>query len=144
MAINTFNANSEALYSAPGNLVVDVTDAGFKFDVEIMRSGSQGIDNMKIFCYDLMLAQLWAKRQPSAGLLMHDSTIFDGVDERQVAQALELAQREAENCGFQYICALNSDALPSGDFSPEFDLDRFVRLRLTDESEEGGLLGIRY
>ena len=143
-AINIFNANSEALYSAPGNLVLDVADAGFRFDVEIMRSGSQGIDNMKIFCYDLMLAQLWAKGRPSAGLLIHDSTIFDGVDERQVAQALELAQREAARCGFQYICALNSDTLPTGDFSPDFNLDQFIRLRLTDESEEGGLLGIRY
>ena len=143
-AINSFNANSESLYSAPGNLVVDVADTGFKFDVEIMRSGSQGINSMKIFCYDLMLAQLWSKRRPSPRLLIHDSTIFDGVDERQTAQALELAQKEADRLGFQYICALNSDALPSADFSPDFDLDRFVRLRLTDESEEGGLLGIRY
>ena len=143
-AINIFNSNSEALYSAPGNLVVDVANTGLKFDVEIMRSGSQGIENMKIFCYDLMLAQLWATRRASPSLLIHDSTIFDGVDERQVAQALELAQREAERWGFQYVCALNSDTLPSDDFSPGFDLNTFVRLRFTDESEEGGLLGIRY
>ena len=143
-AINIFNAKSQELYKAPGNLVVDVADKGFSFDVEIMRSGSQGINNMKIFCYDQMLAELWSSKRPSPGLLIHDSTIFDGVDERQVAQALELAQREAENRGFQYVCALNSDALPSGDFSPGFDLNRFVRLRLTDETEDGGLLGIRY
>lgn len=143
-AINIFNSKSEELYSAAGNLVVDVTDTGFHFDVEIMRSGSQGIDNMKIFCYDQMLAQLWANEQPSPGLLIHDSTIFDGVDERQVALALELAQRESERWGFQYVCALNSDTLPTADFSPGFDLNHFVKLRFTDESEEGGLLGIRY
>ena len=143
-AINHFNSNSEALYSAPGNLIVDVANTGFNFDVEIMRSESQGINSMKIFCYDIMLAHLWATKQPFTGLLFHDSTIFDGVDERQVAQALELAQREAEHWGFQYICALNSDALPSDDFSPGFDLSRFVRVRFTDETEEGGLLGIRY
>ena len=143
-AINIFNANSEALYRAPGNLVVDITSTGYSFDVEIMRSGSQGINNMKIFCYDLMLAQLWANKQPRPGMLIHDSTIFDGVDERQTAQALELAQREADRWGFQYICALNSDTLPNDDFSPGFDLNRFVKLRLTDESPVGGLLGIRY
>ena len=143
-AINVFNEKSQALYDAPGNLVVDVTDNGFSFDVEILRSGSQGINNMKIFCYDQMLAQLWANKQPSPRLLIHDSTIFDGVDERQVALAIEMAQREAERYGFQYICALNSDMLPSNEFSPEFDLESFVRLRLTDESAEGGLLGIRY
>ena len=143
-AINIFNSNSQSLYSAPGNLVVNVADTGFRFDVDIMRSGSQGINNMKIFCYDLMLAQLWATKQPSPRLLMHDSTIFDGVDERQVAQSLELAQQEADTNGFQYVCALNSDTLPNDEFSPDFELQSFVRLRLTDESEEGGLLGIRY
>ena len=143
-AINLFNSNSEALYSAPGNLVIDVVDTGFSFDVEILRSGSHGIENMKVFCYDLMLAQLWAPRRPSSGVLIHDSTVFEGVDERQVAQALELAAREAESKGFQYICALNSDTLPIGDFSSDFDLGKFVRLHLTDESEEGGLLGFRY
>ena len=143
-AINIFNSKSEELYSAPGNLVVDVADTGFRFDVDILRSGSQGINNMKIFCYDLMLAQRWATNQPSPSLLFHDSTIFDGVDERQQALALELAHKESEQWGFQYLCALNSDSLPRDDFSPGFDLDKFVRLRLTDESEEGSLLGIRY
>ena len=143
-AINLFNSNSQALYSAPGNLVVNIADTGLTFDVDILRSGSQGINNMKIFCYDLMLAQLWATKQPSPRLLMHDSTIFDGVDERQIAQSLELAHQEAENNGFQYVCALNSDTLPSNEFSHAFDLESFVRLSLTDESEDGGLLGIRY
>ena len=143
-AINLFNANSQALYDAHGSLVVEVADTGFRFGVEIPRSESHGINNMKIFCYDLMLAQLWASQPLSPRLLMHDSTIFDGVDERQVARSLELAQQEAERNGFQYICALNSDTLPSNEFSPGFDLEKFVIRRLTDESEEGGLLGIRY
>ncbi len=143
-AINLFNSNSEALYQAYGQLELEVAETGFKFDVKIMRSGSHGIENMKVFCYDLMLAQLWAHEQPSPKILIHDSTIFDGVDERQQAVALELAQRESEKRGFQYICALNSDTVPEGDFSPEFDLDRYVQLRLTDETEEGGLLGFRY
>ena len=143
-AIKLFNANSQALYSAPGDLILEVTDSGFRFDVDISRSGSQGINKMKIFCYDLMLAQLWSTRRPSPGILVHDSTIFDGVDERQIARALELAQKESEDRGFQYVCALNSDAVPSDDFSSEFDLDPFIRLRLTDESVEGSLLGIRY
>ena len=143
-AINIFNSKSEELYSAPGNLVVDIVNNGFRFDVEILRSGSQGIDNMKIFCYDHLLAQLWSHKKPYPGFLIHDSTIFDGVDERQVANAIELGQRESETNGYQYVCALNSDTLPYDDFSPGFDLNRYVRIRFTDASEEGGLLGIRY
>jgi len=143
-AISLFNANSEALYEAPGSLVIDLQDTGYKFNVEIERSGSQGIDSMKVFCYDLMLAQLWSQKTPSPKLLIHDSTVFDGVDERQVALALERAASESEGSVFQYICTLNSDTLPTDDFSDEFDINDFVRLRLTDATEDGCLLGVRF
>ena len=144
MAIQIFNDNSEVLYEAPANLVIDVGASGFKFDIEILRSGSTGVGNMKILCFDLMLAELWAKHSPSPKLLVHDSILFDGVDERQIAHALELAERKSRECGFQYICTLNSDMIPWGDFSAEFDLTPFVRLTLTDKTASGSLLGIRY
>lgn len=143
-AINSFNANYQALYEVPGRLIINVGDNGFQFNVDIERAGSEGINKMKIFCYDLMLAQLWSNRNPSPRLLIHDSTIFDGVDERQVARALELAARESRERGFQYICTLNSDMIPWSEFSPDFDFDSFVRLRLTDDTDEGRLLGIRF
>ncbi len=46
-AIELFNDYSERLYNAPGKLVIDVGPKGFRFDVEIERSGSSGIENMK-------------------------------------------------------------------------------------------------
>ncbi|MBF0164749.1 MAG: DUF2326 domain-containing protein, partial [Magnetococcales bacterium] len=70
--------------------------------------------------------------------------IFDGVDERQRARALELAAQESEVHGFQYICTLNSDMTPENEFSPNFDLSPFIRLRLTDEDVKGSLLGVRF
>lgn len=143
-AISIFNENSEALYDAPGSLVIDIDDNGFKFDVEIERSDSEGVSNMKVFCYDLMLAQLWSDKATSPRILIHDSTIFEGVDERQVALALELARKKAEQYGFQYICMLNSDRLPLEDFSDDFDIHSFSRLTLTDATEDGSLLGIRF
>ncbi|MEP1079329.1 DUF2326 domain-containing protein [Leptolyngbya sp. PL-A3] len=142
-AIALFNSNSQALYDAPGTLAINVGSAGFQFNVEIERDRSEGIGKMKIFCYDLMLAQLWSQRELSPNILIHDSTLFDGVDERQVALALELAARESERLGFQYICALNSDMVPSTDFSPGFNFKSFVRLRLTDD-EGGNLLGVSF
>lgn len=143
-AISIFNENSEALYSAPGSLVINIGDSGFKFDVEIERSDSEGVSNMKIFCYDLMLAQLWAEKDPGPNILIHDSTIFEGVDERQVALALELAAKKASQYGFQYICMLNSDRLPLEDFSADFDIYSHSQLTLTDETEDGSLLGLRF
>lgn len=143
-AIQIFNGNSEVLYESPGNLVIDLGASGFKYDIEILRSRSGGIGNMKILCYDLMLAELWSERCPSPQLFIHDSILFDGVDERQVAHALELAEKRSRECGFQYICTLNSDTIPAEDFSDGFDINAFVRLTLTDKTPSGSLLGIRY
>ncbi len=143
-AILLFNANSKALYQAPGNLSIDVSKTGYKFNVTIERSGSHGIGNMKIFCYDLTLAQLWANHPSCAIFLAHDSILFADVDERQKALALELAAKEAEVRHFQYICTYNSDQIPRNDFTVGFDFDKHVSLALTDRTDDGGLLGIRF
>ena len=143
-AISLFSQNSEYLYNAPGRLVIDIEETGYKFNVEIERSGSRGIDSMKVFCYDLMLSELQTNRQVSPGFLFHDSIIFDGVDERQRALALQLAAHTAAESGFQYICTLNSDMVPNEDFEPGFDLRAFTRLVLTDDNDAGSLLGKRF
>jgi|WetSurMetagenome_2_1015567.scaffolds.fasta_scaffold00480_11 uncharacterized protein YydD (DUF2326 family) len=143
-AILLFNANSQALYETPGTFSIDVSKTGFKFGVSIERSGSHGIGNMKIFCYDLVLAQIWAEKSISPGILIHDSIIFADVDERQKALALELAAKESEKLNFQYICTINSDTIPAKDFSEGFNLGKFVRKTLTDATDDGGLLGIRF
>ncbi|MBI4834393.1 MAG: DUF2326 domain-containing protein [Planctomycetes bacterium] len=143
-AILLFNSNSKALYDAPGNLLIDFKKKGFDFNIIIERSSSQGIENMKIFCYDLMLANIWAKKKSTPGFLIHDSIIFDGVDERQKALALQLAEKESRSCGFQYICTMNSDSIPIKDFDSDFNFNKYVKATFTDATENGGLLGIRF
>ncbi|MFG1244590.1 DUF2326 domain-containing protein [Xanthobacter versatilis] len=139
-----FSEFSEALYKAPGRLVIDIDDTGYKFDVEIAGSPSECISKMKIFCYDLMLISFARQHGLGIDILIHDSTIFDGVDPRQRAHALELAAAMAEKYSFQYICTLNTDMVPVGDFSSGFDYQPLVRLRLTDTDPNGSLLGFRY
>lgn len=143
-AIAIFNSNSEFLYNAPGKLLIDITPTGYSFGVQIEREASDGINNMKIFCYDLMLAQLWGTLEKNPGFMIHDSIIFDGVDERQRALALELALQRARNSGFQYICMMNSDATAGLEFQGEMELDSYVRLKISDDGEEGGLFGKRF
>ena len=99
---------------------------------------------MKIFCYDLMLISFARDRGLGIDFLIHDSTIFDGVDPRQRAHAIELARQMSEKYGFQYILTLNSDALPTNDFSTNFGIDGYIRLVLTDTDPSGGLFGFRY
>lgn len=143
-ALSLFSEFSENLYKSSGRLVIDIDDTGYKFDVEIAGSPSEGISKMKIFCYDLMLISFARQRGLGIDFLIHDSTIFDGVDPRQRAHALELAAAMAAKHGFQYICTLNTDMVPVGDFTSGFDYESLVRLRLTDTDPTGSLLGIRY
>jgi len=99
---------------------------------------------MQIFCFDMMLMQLCAERGIGPGFLVHDSHIFDGVDERQIAKALVLGERAARDLKFQYIVTMNSDAIPR-EFPDNFDLSRYVLpVQLTDATEEGGLFGVRF
>lgn len=143
-AINLFNGFTEQLYNLTGRLVIDVTPNGFKFDVEIERSESSGVGNMKIFCYDITLVSLWSDAGRSPKILIHDSVIFDGVDERQQAAALQIAEKESVTKKFQYICMLNSDVVAQLEFPLQFNLNSFVRTTLTDDNISGSLLGIRF
>ena len=143
-AVTIFNDYTHELYNTLGTLAIDIGDKGFEFSTTIKRSGSHGVKKMEIFCFDLMLVRLWAKTHPESCFLIHDSTLFDGVNRRQVAHALQLARREAELHGFQYICALNRGMIPDDEFSSGLSLDSFVRLTLTDDGPQGSLLGIRF
>ena len=141
--ITTFGEFSSSLYNEFGTLLINLKINGFEFDIDIPRSSSQGIGNMKVFCYDLTLAKIWSKKNNSLGFLIHDSVIFDGVDERQRAGALILARDTSEKEGFQYICTLNSDMIPHTDLGENFDLKKYVVRTLTDSTDDGGILGIR-
>ena len=138
-----FSENSQALYNESGNLIINYSDNGYSFDVEIPRSNSEGVGKMKIFCYDLMLVEQFSDKG-LINFLVHDSTLFDGVDARQTAFALELAHKKAIDNGFQYICAFNSDMLPMEEFSEDFDVQKYVRLKLDDKEPGDSLLGFRY
>lgn len=143
-SIALFSQFSRKLYQFEGRLILEVSKKGFVFDTEFERSSSSGVSLMKVFLYDLTLASLWAEKQVSPKILIHDSALFDPVDEKQVATALQTAAEESEKRGFQYICALNSDKVPREWSSPDFNLDPYIRHTLTDRVPEGSLLGIRY
>ena len=99
---------------------------------------------MQIFCFDMMLMRLCMKRKIGPGFLVHDSHLFDGVDGRQVAKALEVGARTAAELGFQYIVTMNSDDAFK-ETNANFDLQPYILpTRLTDATEDGGLFGIRF
>jgi len=140
-----FEELSRSLYERAGSLTISETPNGPRFEVHIAAERSKGITNMQIFCFDFMLMEICGRRGHWPGFLIHDSHLFDGVDERQVAKALQLGAQRAAAGGFQYIVTLNSDSVPAEGFTEGFDVrDHVVEPRLTDATETGGLFGIRF
>jgi len=80
--------------------------------VDLLRSRATGIDAHKPPCLDLTIAALWADRSKRPGFLVHDSTLFECVDERQRTLALDLLRRETTNRDYQHVLTLNTNELP--------------------------------
>ncbi len=144
-AVVIFADLSSALYERPGTFAIDPTQNGPEFHVEIPARLSKGINNMQIFCFDLMLMEFCSRRRQGPGFLIHDSHLFDGVDARQVGKALRLGAECAERQGWQYIVTMNSDDLRKAELPTDFEVtDKILDVGMTDEGESGGLFGIRF
>ncbi|MBZ0117297.1 MAG: DUF2326 domain-containing protein [Sandaracinaceae bacterium] len=145
-AVLTFREVSAQLYeeNKAGRLEITPTENGPVFDAHIPAEKSKGVNNMRIFCFDMMLVLLSLRRGRSPGFLVHDSHLFDGVDERQVGTALAVGAALAKKHGFQYLVTMNTDAIPR-EFPPGFRVEDYaLDVKLTDASETGGLFGLRF
>lgn len=141
-----FERLSQRLYSdgQHGRLVVNASENGPEISATIPRGRSQGINNMQIFCFDVDLVTLWSRQSKGPGFLVHDSHLFDGVDERQRDSALQVGAEASVAEGFQYLVMLNSDEIPKRLPSGELLETYVLPVRLTDFGEDGGLFGIRF
>ena len=143
-AILAYEQTSKRLYEDAGSMLVNETSNGPTFSFPIQGSRSKGIKSMQIFCFDMMLMHLCAKRGVGPGFLIHDSHLFDGVDGRQVISALRIGAETAEELGFQYIVTMNEDDAFK-EKEKGFDLNNYILgIKLTDATEDGGLFGIRF
>ena len=143
-AILAFEETSKRLYESAGSMTVEETSNGPIFQFPMQGSRSKGIKNMQIFCFDMMLMRLCAKRGIGPGFLVHDSHLFDGVDGRQVISALKVGAETARELGFQYIVTMNEDDAFK-EKTAGFELREYVLpIVLTDAKEDGGIFGFRF
>lgn len=139
------NVISELYEDRQGRFVVEATNNGPEFRISIEGDRGGGISNMEIFCFDIALMMIVSKRLGGPGFLLHDSHLFDGVDERQISRALMLGGKATSNNGLQYIVTMNSDIFNRLPISADFDFTQSVLpKRLSDETETGGLFGFRF
>ena len=83
----------------------------FDLDVRIENDTSDGINEVRIFCYDLMI--LIAQKNHDIHFLMHDSRLFSNADIRQRAKMFQIAYEASYECDFQYIATVNPDTIDS-------------------------------
>ncbi len=145
-ATRLFLSYAQALYGdgREAYLAFRPTTNSLKIEPRIDSDDSRGIGNMVVFCFDLTVAVLAHRAGRAPDFLIHDSHLFDGVDARQVANALALAVQVTEIEGMQYIVTINSDDLDKA-IRQGFDPSNFIREpRLTDAYADGGLFGFRF
>lgn len=143
--ITRFEEIITALYEERnGSLVIDAKDTGPDYRIVLEDGRSQGIGHMAVYAFDLLTSELLAERSLGPGFLVHDSHLFDGVDSRQVANALHLGTERANAAQFQYIVTLNSDDIPDR-FPTDFDFtNHTVGALLSDASDADRLFGIAF
>jgi uncharacterized protein YydD (DUF2326 family) len=118
----------------------------FDIDARIQGDASDGIGETKIFCFDMTV--LIGRKNHGMQFVIHDNRLYQGIDPRQCAELFEIADELCREHGCQYIASLNEDKLTAirsnmedpSRFDPLF-LQNTV-LELTDDSDEGKLLGI--
>lgn len=153
-AFVVFEQLSRRLYGErSGSLTVAADENGPQFKTALPRSRSAGISNMKIWCFDMTVATMLARRRQGPGFVVHDSHLFDGVDERQRAAALTVGAELADAEGLQYIVTANSDELPdptealrddSGGNGRPVGWARYTVGTVLTDDENGGLFGTRF
>lgn len=139
-AVNSrFSGMIRTLYGRSASLTVEIDESGYKFSIKVSGSSSSGITKMQLFAFDQTLMEL-SRHGRHPHFLVHDSAVFDGVDPRQVAGALNLAREIVSASGSQYIVTLNTndvpDAISAADWYPVA-----VRRTILD-TEKGGAFGV--
>lgn len=137
-----FERASAHLYEEPGTLDISADANGPVLRPSIQGDRSAGVRKMEIFCFDMAVMEAASKGAVSPGFLIHDSHLFDGVDVRQVAAALDYGKALAERLGFQYVVTMNSDDWPQ--LVDRLGQDVVIEPRLTDATDDGGLFGFRF
>ena len=118
----------------------------FDFGVRVENDSSDGINEVRIFCYDLTLLKL--RQGHKVSFIFHDSRLYANMDVRQRAMLFRLADEVTTELGCQYIATLNPDLMTG--MEDEFSEGEFKRiitdnivLDLKDDSPAGKLLGIQ-
>lgn len=117
----------------------------FNIEPKIESDASDGINNVKLFCYDLTL--LFEGKNHCINFIFHDSRLYDGIDERQKTMMFKIIAEVFKKSQKQYIATINQNQLNEikQNLSPDeykAIIEENTVLTLTDDSDAEKLLGI--
>ncbi len=87
-------------------------DAKYLYDIKpyIPKDASQGVNEVKVFCYDMLLFLLNPKL---LGFMAHDSRIFSGMDHRQIKTLFKIVLETCDKEDLQYFVNINKNTYES-------------------------------
>lgn len=130
----SFREISEEHYSdKPGYLDIQInsnfqTDKLYNIEPFIKGDSSDGINEMKIFIYDMLIFKL---NPTLIGLVGHDNRLFDMVDERQIAKAFNYVNNNVS----QYICSISDTKMDEVKKHINLDWDNIIRRNLSEKDK---------
>ncbi len=119
----------------------------YNIDAKIESDASDGINNVKIFCYDLTL--FFQGYNHKINFIFHDSRLFAGdIDERQKTDFFKTFYKKLNDSDKQYIATVNQNQLKEikehlKDEEYKNIIDNNTVLTLTDDKDSEKLLGIK-
>lgn len=81
----------------------------FNISVEIQDDSSDGVNGIKIFCYDYTI--MLNVYNNNVRFICHDNRLFSDIDPRQKSECIKITDEYTKRYGFQYIATLNEDFL---------------------------------
>lgn len=144
-----FRVLSRRFYEKAGGIKLENNDGEnkvrYNLSVSLEDDSSDGINNVKIFCFDMTL--LLAQQNHNVKFIFHDSRLFSNMDPRQVETSFKQAYERC-NDNFQYIVSINENQI-NGELKENMNPEEYTKifeankvLTLTDESDKSKLLGI--
>ena len=123
----------------------------FRIHASIPRDGSQGVGEVKIFCYDVLLYLL---NPDLLGFMAHDGCLFSEMDPRQKSTIFKIALELTQEKGLQYFVNVGDSTLKEvldednkiGILNPEErqKIKDSIILELNDENPSSWLFGTAF
>ena len=120
----------------------------FNINSHIPKEGSQGVGEVKIFCYDVLLYKL---NKDLLSFLAHDGCLFSEMDRRQKSTIFKVILELTKDKNFQYFLNIGDNTLNEIlDKNDEIKIltndekeiiENSIRLTLSDKEEKNWLFG---